>query len=138
MSDGIGVNVERTVGEEVAKKLVSIISEEELEAEAKSCWNSMRAKKQDWGCSSSMSQIEKVFNSTFSSVFTEKIREMLSTNEYKSKLDQMAKEAVEEIAIKTKGMLVQNVSERLAGNVVDPAMNIRYQVEHIVQEMLMR
>jgi galactitol-specific phosphotransferase system IIB component len=131
VSDGISVNVDRVVGEEIAKLIVAQIPEKELDSRATYYLNELYANK-GWNGS----DMKKLVSSIFLNQMKEKVQVILDSEEHKTQMDKMAIDIVEDITKRTKELMIENVSQRLAGNVVDPVFGVRNIIQQAVMEML--
>lgn len=134
--DGLNINIDRVIGEEVAKKIVESITEEKLSLMATDAFRRMTETPRSSYSSNNKSQLETLTENELTIRMVAKIKEIMDSDDHKAMVNNLAETAVQEITDKTRSKLVETVSSRLAGSVIDPVIGVRWQVQQIVQEML--
>lgn len=133
--NNLSVNMERAVGAEIAKTVIAEMGNEELIKIGKLALRNLTSPESNW---SKDSKLDKQVRETMAKQFGEEISALMSTEEHKARMKEMAKDIVDKIIEKTQENLVENIAARLAGEIISPVNGMRYTVQQIVQEMISR
>lgn len=132
--DGLNLELNKVVGKEVSELISKMIPQDELKSIAENTWRELKSRQSTYN----KSEIEKLVSNELCKNLTEEINNIMSSEEFKAEQNNIAKYMVEEISIKTKEKLIENISNRLSGNIVDPVGGLRWEIQNVVREMMQR
>jgi hypothetical protein len=140
---GIQVDVSKAVGSEIAKIALAQISQEELERIARVTLNFIQ-KSENTYYGREKSDLDKMVASMFLDDLRDKVKAIMESEEHKKQTQDMAQGVVDEIVSETKRKLIEQVSSRLSGCIVDPGVTTSMaasslsQIFDIVRNTMMR
>ncbi|MBZ4649152.1 hypothetical protein [Thermosipho sp. (in: thermotogales)] len=111
-------NIDMAICAEIAKIVVSKVSEEELKKRAESVLYRISNESIDYW--NRNTQVEEIAKRIFLSKLEQEITNAFQDEEFKKKLKNMAYIIRDEIVNETKNKLIDQISNRLSGYIVDP------------------
>lgn len=134
----INTEINRVFGQEMANLFASKLSEEEMLSVAQECWNSMTHHEYRYGDRQD-SKIDDLVKGKIREAMAVKVGEITESEEFQSQAKRMAEEIVQDILVKTREKVVEEVSSRLAGmSVGGYGFGLKGMIEQTVQEMMYR
>lgn len=128
----ISVEVNKYLAEEMAKKVIGTISEEELKEKAINAYKDINR-----GDYWQKSELTKAVNKVYLDAILAKVEELMSSEPYQQQAKKEAELIVDEILKKTKEKMIEEVSNRLAGVAISyDGMNLRNMIRFEVQQMM--
>lgn len=128
----ISVEVNKYLAEEMAKKVIGTISEEELKEKAIKAYKDINQ-----GDYWHQPELNKAVNKVYLDALTAKVEELMSSEPYQQQAKKEAELIIDEILKKTKEKMIEEVSNRLAGVAISyDGMNLRNMIRFEVQQMM--
>jgi hypothetical protein len=140
MSDlNINAEVNKVIGEEVSKKILGTLSDEKLTKMAEDSLRDLLYTDKSFYSNQKQSKLDKLVGEKISNAIDTKVGELMNNEEYKQKIETIAKEMIDDIILRAKEKFPEAIVERLLGWTMFPmSVSIRPMIEQIMHESLSR